>query len=166
IYNKKFKHKINVENTIKLPANNYNLDELDAGNYECNENFIKDKNGVIICYHPLIPVEKYKNDITGGEKIKIAFYKLEKWSDVIVNKSDISVSNKIIKLADIGVEVTSENAKDIVKYLNEILNINIEKIKTNNSISHIGWIEGDDGEYKFLPYDNRGLFDGDEEFKN
>ena len=158
---KKFSQKISFENTVILPKNKFGLDNLDAGNYICNNNGVKDKDYKVICYHPIIPVEIYRNEATGNEKIKIAFYKNKRWYEKIVDKTDVSISSRIVQLANAGIEVTSENAKQLVTYLSEILNNNIDKIDVKNSTSSIGW-NGD----SFLPYDNADLFDGAEEFKS
>ena len=157
---KRYGQKIAFNNQIMLPKNKYEL-ELDAGTYICSETSIRDKEYNIICYHPIIPVEIYINKATGNEKVKIAFYKNKRWHEKIVDKTDITIAGRIMQLANCGVEVTSETAKSLVKYLSEILNLNIEKFEVKSSISNIGW-DGDN----FLPYNNADLFDGADEFKN
>lgn len=113
---------------------------------------------ILVCYHPILPFEKYINLEDGSEKIKIAFYKNNKWNTMIVDKSVISSSQAIIKLSDFGVSVTSENAKYLVKYLAEIENLNRDKIKTNTSISRLGWF-GD----ILVPYDDKYEFDNEKD---
>lgn len=157
IWQKQTNKKINFGNEIK--ATDIPLKGLDAGNYVCNDSGIT-KDGNVVCYHPIIPICKYTNVKSGKEKIKIAFRKNGKWHYHIVDKSTISISNKIIYLSEVGVEVTSENAKFLVSYFSEIINKNVDKIPNNDSVSSIGW-NGND----FIPYDKTSFFDGIDEFK-
>ncbi len=122
---------------------------------------IPNRGDILVSYQPIIPVEKYKNLENGIEKIKIAFYDSNKWKDITVNRLMIATSQNIVKLADYGIEVTSENAKLLVKYLSEIINLNEDKILVNSSVSRLGWINEE-----FIPYSNKYLYDGDIDYKN
>ena len=143
-----------------------NLDGVvyNTNKYELNEdNFIyeviPDIGKILVCYHPILPIEKFKNLEDGTEKIKIGFYKNDEWHYMIVEKSLISSSQSIVKLSDFGISVTSENAKHLVKYLAEIENLNKDLIKTNISTSKLGWI-GDD---VLMPYSDQYEFDNDKD---
>lgn len=122
---------------------------------------IPNRGDILVSYQPIIPVEKYKNLENGIEKIKIAFYDSNKWKDITVNRLMIATSQNIVKLADYGIEVTSENARLLVRYLSEIINLNEDKIPVNSSVSRLGWINGE-----FIPYSNQYLYDGDIDYKN
>lgn len=156
-WEKQMKKKISLDNEIKAP--DIPIQNLDGGDYVCNAKGIF-KDGEVICYHPMIPISKYTNNKTGKEKIKIAFYKNDKWNYSIVDKSTLSIASKIIYLSEIGVEVTSENAKGLVNYFSDIINKNIDKITNNESTSCIGWNNND-----FIPYDKTSFFDGADDFK-
>lgn len=157
VWEKQMKKKIALDNEIKAPK--IPLAGLDGGSYVCNSKGVY-KDGDVICYHPIIPVEKYTNNKSGKEKVKIAFYKNDKWNYAIVEKSTLSISSKIIYLSEMGVEVTSENAKGLVNYFSEVINRNVDKIPNVDSTSCIGW-NGDD----FIPYDKTSFFDGVDDFK-
>ena len=116
---------------------------------------------ILVCYHPIVPVEKYKNIEDGMEKVKLAYYIDDCWNHIIVDKSLISSSQSIIKLSDTGIAVTSENAKFLIKYLSEIENLNRDKIKTNMSVSRLGWFND-----KLMPYDKQYEFDNEKEMPN
>ena len=116
---------------------------------------------ILVCYHPIVPVEKYKNIEDGMEKVKLAYYVDDCWNYIIVDKSVISSSQSIIKLSDTGIAVTSENAKFLIKYLSEIENLNRDKIKTNMSVSRLGWFND-----KLMPYDKQYEFDNEKEMPN
>lgn len=156
-WQKETNKKINFDNEIK--ASSIPLSGLDGGNYICNDNGVF-KDGEVICYHPIIPVAKYTNINTNKEKIKLAFRKNGKWQYFIADKQQISVASKIIFLSDIGIEVTSENAKGLVSYLSEIINKNINVIPNYDSVSCIGWNNND-----FIPYDKTSFFDGEDNYK-
>lgn len=115
---------------------------------------------ILVCYHPILPIEKYKNLEDGSEKIKIGFYKNNEWEYLIVDKSTISSSQSIVKLSDFGIAVTSENAKYLVKYLAEIENLNQDKITTSASVSRLGWF----GEDTLIPYADKYEFDNERDF--
>lgn len=114
------------------------------------------------CSHPIMPVERIRNIDTGSEKIKLA-YKLPGagWrSQLIVDKSVIASPQKIIQLADFGISVTTETAKALIAYLQDVEAMNYETIPTIMSASRMGWVNG-----QFLPYDAEIMFDGEASFK-
>lgn len=123
--------------------------------------FNKDySNEVVVCYHPILPVGRLRNLETGEEQIKIAFKRNHIWREVTIPKDIISSSNKIVGLSKLGIAVTSENAKNLVKFLSDVENLNDEDIPVQQSSSKLGWIGGG-----FLPYDTEIVFDGDMQFR-
>ena len=159
-YNNLFKQKIDIEEKGTLPKSKYNIENFNFGKYRCNSQGITDtKKDVKFSFIPIIPVERYINEDSGKEKIKIIFYKENEWKELVVDKSQLSISQKLLNLSDFGLDVTSENVKFYVNYFNELLNIN--DLKKTKSVSHIGWKDDD-----FIPYDNHGVFDGADEFRN
>ena len=157
-YEKVLKEKIQIDDA-GLPKCKYDISNFTFGSYKCDVNGIVDKSNVKFSYIPVIPVERYINEDTGKEKVKIIFYKEGAWKELIVDKSQLSINQKLLLLSDDGLDVTSENVKYYINYFNEIMNIN--NIKKLDSISHIGWKED-----LFVPYDSHGIFDGADEFKN
>ena len=71
-------------------------------------------------------------------------------------KDLISSASKIVSLSKLGVSVTSENARLLVKYLSDVENLNDDDIPVQMSSSKLGWIGGG-----FIPYDTDIVFDGD-----
>jgi len=144
------------------------LPNLKCGKWECTDlgvykevinNFIPQK--VTACQHPILPVERLSNLDDGTEKIKIAFYKDGYWKDFVVNRSMVANKSNIIQLADRGIEVTSENAKDLVAYISDVVTLNMGDIPVHKSIGRLGWIEDD-----FAPYVEGIKYDGDIAFKD
>lgn len=138
--------------------------ELDAGEWECNERGISRWNGrqeEIACFHPLMPVERLVNIDTGVEKLKIAYSKGKKWREAIVDKKTLASANSIVQLADMGVAVTSENARALVQYISDVENKNYDRIPERKSVGRLGHIEGEG----FSPYVDGLIFDGDANFR-
>lgn len=125
------------------------------------QTFNKDySNEVVVCYHPILPIKRTKNLETGEEQIVIAYKRNHTWREITVPKDLVSSSNKIVSLSKLGISVTSENAKLLVKYLSDVENMNDDDIPVQLSSSKLGWINGG-----FLPYSTDILFDGDMRFK-
>ena len=131
--------------------------------------WIADNNGVrqytpfqeiVACYHPVLPTQILINAETGREKVKLAFKKRGYWREITVDKGIIASANKIVGLAEFGISVTSENAKALVRFLNDIENYNTDKIAEQISTSKMGWIKDD-----FVPYDLNIKFDNETRFK-
>lgn len=116
---------------------------------------------ITACPHPIIPIERYINLDTDTEKIKLAFFKDSRWREVTVDAGTVLNKTSIIQLADRGVLVTSESAKDLVKYLSDVISLNAREIPLYNSIGRLGWIDGD-----FIPYNDSVKYDGDADFKS
>ena len=89
---------------------------------------------ILACYHPILPVERFKNLETGEEQIKIAYKRNFKWEEIIVPKSTIASASKIVGLSSRGIAVTSENAKYLVRYLSDVENANEDIIKVQEVI--------------------------------
>ena len=113
------------------------------------------------CSHPILPVERFINVDTDTEKVKLAFFKDSRWREVTVDAGTVMNKNSIIQLADRGVLVTSESAKDLVKYLSDTIALNAQEIPLYRSIGRLGWIDGD-----FIPYNDSVKYDGDLDFKS
>ena len=158
-YDKLLNDKIPIGDNLKLPKCKYEIENYNMGNYTCNINGITDRTNFKFSYIPVLPVERYINEDTGKEKVKIIFYKENQWRELIVDKSQLSINQKLLLLSDDGLDVTSENVRYYINYFNEIMNIN--NIKKLDSISHIGWKEND-----FIPYDSHGIFDGVDDFRS
>ena len=158
-YKKLFNNKISIDENLKLPKCQYNIENYNMDSYICNINGIVDKNNFKFSNIPVFPVERYVNKETGKEKVKIIFYKENKWKELTVDKSQLSISQKLLLLSDDGLDVNSNNVKYYIDYFSTIMSINdINKLE---SISHIGWRDK-----LFIPYDASGIFDGEDDFKN
>lgn len=140
-----------------LKCGQWNAD--DAGVYKIDYTATMQPIKIKACPHPILPVEIINNIDTNTEKVKIAFYKRRKWQYAIVEKKIIASNTAIIQLANRGIEVNSENAKNLVSYLADIIELN--NIETTDGITHLGWMDKD-----FIPYTSKYKYDGDTAYKN
>lgn len=129
----------------------------DSGIYTFNKDY---SNEVIVCYHPILPVERMQNLQTREEYLKIAFKRNHSWREVIVPKDLVASASKIVALSKLGIAVTSENAKLLVKYLSDVENLNDDSIPVRRSTAKLGWVEK-----SFIPYDNDIVFDSGGSFR-
>ena len=105
---------------------------------------------------PIQPIEILENASSGIEKVKLQYYKNGKTRYLITDRNMIAAKSNIVRLASQGIEVTSENAGQLVSYLSDVINLN--PLPFSTAYSQMGW----HGDY-FLPYDNEIVFDGEEQ---
>lgn len=113
----------------------------------------------VACPHPILPAEVITNVEDGTQKVRIAFKRSGRWQEHIVQKVIIANRSKIPELAGVGVAVTSETAKSLVKYLAEVEQLNLDIIPEIRATAKMGWCE--DG---FMPYSSELAFDKDGRF--
>ena len=85
-----------------------------------------------------------------------------KWRYKVFERYDLASANRIVALADYGIAVTSENAKFLVQYFNDVENYNYDRLPESNSVSRLGWIHGEG----FAPYVENLVYDGNSSFKH
>lgn len=113
----------------------------------------------VACPHPILPAEVITNVEDGTQKVRLAFKRTGIWRETIVSKAIIANKSKISDLALLGIAVTSESAKSLVKYLAEVEQLNLETIPEIKATAKMGWCE--DG---FMPYKSNLAFDRDGRF--
>lgn len=107
----------------------------------------------LVCRTPIILTKRLKSLETGDERMEIAFKRDDKWHTAIFPRSTIFSSRKITDLADLGCTITSENAKQVVKFLGALEAENIDIIPKNDATSTFGWQPG----RRFLPGHDEGI---------
>lgn len=140
--------------------------ELECGEWLCNADGIArvtPNNVEYACRHPIMPVERLINIDTGEEKLKIAFIRIRDnmvnttWRELVVPKTSLFNSSKVVELAAYGVAVSSESAKLFSKAMCDLETFNENIIPEIQSVGRLGYI----GEGKFSPYVDNIVFDGD-----
>ena len=145
--------------------------ELECGEWLCNADGIArvtPNNVEYACRHPIMPVERLINIDTGEEKLKIAFIRIRNdmvnttWRELVVPKTSLFNSSKVVDLSAYGVAVSSESAKLFSKAMCDLETLNESIIPEIQSVGRLGYI----GEGKFSPYVDNIVFDGDASYGN
>lgn len=110
---------------------------------------------------PVLPTAILENVDTHTEKLELTFFKHGRWQSFITERSVAANKSAIIKLADKGLEVNSENANTLVKYIAEVVAASLPYLPHKRAKSVMGWVDGE-----FMPYTDKIVFDGDDQFKH
>ena len=136
--------------------------QLQCGLYTADERGVTRVNemgvDVEVISHPIMPVKRVTNIETFEEKLEIAYKRgKDAWKTLTVSREQLASAQKIIGLARQGVDVNSENAKEVVKYMSKLESLNYDDLPRQDSVSHMGWLS--DG--RFMPYVEDVSYDGD-----
>lgn len=119
----------------------------------------------LACFHPILPVKRLINQESQEERIEVAFYRNRSWHFRTVARSVVASAQKIVSLASVGVGVTSESARALVRYLSDVEAAN--EIPVEVSSGKLGWHRSPSGKTIFLPYDEDQIhFDSSFDFKD
>ena len=144
--------------TLKVPQD-YVCDDIGVRQIKY-DSFTHQEEEKNICSHPIMPVERLINIDTSTEKVKLAFYKDKRWQNLIVERNTLASKNKILQLANSGIEVNENNAKELITFLNVTIQMNMDTIPLNSAVTHLGWTEKG-----FVPYIKDFKFDGEKSFE-
>ncbi len=109
---------------------------------------------------PVLPTAILENMDSRTEKLELSFFKHNRWQTLITERSVTANRNAIIKLADKGLEVNSDNAGTLVTYIADVVAWSLPYLPHKPAKSVMGWV-GDE----FMPYTDKIVFDGDDQFK-
>lgn len=135
-----------------------------ADDFGVRKNEVKSNGDLALRYaspFPVLPRSILYNLDEQTEKIKLDFWKNNVWQSVTCDRSTTANASKIIELSNRGLEVNSDNAKYLVKFIADCVSLNLESLPRMESIGRMGWI----GE-RFMPYADDIVFDGEREFKS
>lgn len=164
--------KYKSENITKLNKSNKlffgdkaKIPTMFAGNYFIGKDgaiydYSKD-NPVLVCSQLIQPVCIYENIEEDKQFIKCGFQKNNKWHFFVQDRLTLSHNGKIVNLSNRGLDVTTNNAAALVKYIINMINLNKDILPIKNSTSRLGWYSED-----FIPYDGDVEYDGDDAFKS
>ena len=103
-----------------------------------------------VCSHPVLATRIRRSITTGMEQVEIAYSKNNSWRKRVFDKSVIASNASITKLYDFGISVTSDNAKGMVKYFQNMID-ETEKagaMPVTKTTQQLGWM----GDKNFFPY--------------
>lgn len=121
---------------LRIPAG-YSVDETGVREYKPRGDgtfLINQASGV-----PVVITARTYNLDTETEKIEVAFKYFNQWRRSWEQRSTVYSARNIIKLADAGLNVSSETAKNLVRYLQQMESINPDRIPLVYSVARIGW---------------------------
>lgn len=134
--------------------------ELECGAYECYDDEIKYQNSyggvTVVCPHPIMPTKRLVNIDTGEVRIEVSFSRGTGWRKAVFDKATLSNARQITALAGCGISVTSESAKELVKYLTAMEDMNYDQLPEEKTVGRLGWVDG----YGFSPYVDNLQYDG------
>ena len=138
---------------------------LKCNEYDCSEFGVAYGVGqyeTLVCRHPVMPVQRLRNIDTGEIRMELGYYRGGRWRYLTAPRSQLASSQRIVELANQGVAVDSDNAKDLVKYLTMLEDENYNDIPETASVSRLGWIP----KAGFSPYVENVCYDGDADYQH
>lgn len=133
--------------------------QLKCGDYDCSPSgvtlFSQQGYVVRVCSHPIMPTKRLVNIETGEVKVELAYKRGKGWRRAVFDKNTLSNARSITSLSTCGISVTSESAKDLVKYLAYLEDENYEDIPEVQTVGRLGWVDG----YGFSPYVEGLMYD-------
>lgn len=136
---------------------------FETGGYKVDNDGVTaytDNGSQVICHHPIFPIEILRNIETGEERMKIAYLIRGEWHELTVPKDTIYNSRKISGLSGFGLDITSENAKDMVIYFQEMEAMNRDSLPLKKLVSRLGNFKG----LGFVPFVDSVELDNDKDF--
>ena len=76
---------------------------------------------------------------TSEEKLELSFRYYNSWRTVLQQRSTVYSARSIVKLSDYGLNVSSETAKHLVKFLQQLESVNPDAIPLKYSVGNLGW---------------------------
>lgn len=115
------------------------------------ESFYFDEGALVssnLCPEPLVIERRMENIDNGTERFELAYHRSRKWKRLMVSRAIALNKSSVVRLADNGVPVSTDNADGVVHYLSRYEAENDKQIPFVRSIGRIGWL----GEKEFYPY--------------
>ncbi len=111
-------------------------------------------------HFPILPTAFYKNVESDTERVEIAQFKNDEWTKQCFARSVIASQSKITSAADYGIEVTSDTAAALCKYIGEMVALNPHFLgRAIPSASHFGYLQSPKYKDEFLPYSTKASVD-------
>ena len=101
-----------------------------------------------------------KNVDTARERISRLF-QVSHRQKIAVDRAVCANANKIVDaLSQFGIEVTSDNAKSLVRYISDCVGLNPATLEPKKSINRLGWVGS-----SFTPYAQDIRYEGDMDYE-
>ena len=93
----------------------------------------------LISATPFFPVADLQDIDAGTVKLRLKVWRQGRFEDVIVDAAEVADKRKIVELANHGIDVTSDTAGDLVKYLQTFRRANRKTMPVERATTHLGW---------------------------
>ena len=131
----------------------------ESGIWQTKQSYAGEVEGICACPVPVILTKRLRNIDTGDEKVELAYYRDKQWHYITAPRSTVFNRQGLIQLGNRGLPVSSENAKYLVKFLDDLERENLNVLPLQKSINRMGWISSS----KFIPCSHDGIeLDADE----
>lgn len=150
-----------VTNTYTMESANDDIETYQTGKWTVTENGIMAQDGkavAVASYYPIIITKTLTDRDTSDEKVELTWRKNNMLKSITALRNVMSSSSKIVELSRYGFPVTTETAKDLIRYLTDFEALN--RIEQVISSSKCGWADDE-----FIPYTDAVFFDGSTGFK-
>ena len=104
---------------------------------------------VRIAHAPILITRLFRNVVDRTMSLELAWRANHKWHRKAVDRGVALNARKLVELASDGFPVSSDNAGDLVKYLNDLEAANRQQLPCIRVSSRLGW-QGKNGEEGFL----------------
>lgn len=148
-------------NTLSAESRDGQILLLDCGSYRADSTGIYlplpgSDNELLVCSHLIAPVGLYVNSSDGSERIDLAYCRDGVWRHRIVSKTDLYNTRNIVNLCEFGISVSTESARQLVKFLQFVEDRNRDMLPCQVTHSHLGW----NRDYtQFIPYAQDCVYD-------
>lgn len=115
---------------------------------KCMQNGDGTQKEITVSFIPFVISKRFHNLDTEQEKIELSFYRDGYWKKILAPRSVVFNRNSLLKLADNGFPVSSNNSGDLISYISDFEKENHEAIPLVKSVSRLGWINND----SFFPF--------------
>ena len=122
--------------------------DLESGVTRCIQNGDGSQRQVTASFVPVVISRRFHNLDAGLEKVELSFYRDSHWKNVVASRSVAFNRNSILRLADSGFPVTSNNAGDVIAYLSDFEQVNDAAIPVVQSVARLGWLKRNE----FFPF--------------
>ena len=106
-----------------------------------------------VCPVPVVLTKRMIDIDTAEEKVELAFYRDKRWRNITAKRSSVFNRQGLIMLSDKGLPVSSERAKYLIRFLDDLERVNLNVLPLQQSISRMGWISST----KFIPGSHDGI---------
>lgn len=158
--NKKLNNNKFYQNYTEL---NFICKQLRCDGWEVNASGIRClADSRLVSSTPFVPVALLKNMDDNSERVKLSYLSIRNKNqnqEIICSRSVLASSSAIVKLADNGLHIDSNNARSVIKYLADILSLNKGEFPCVDTVSSLGW-----SNKGFVPYSDNVEFDATGEF--